>query len=147
MGRPSGWQLRVIKRFLAHGARKAGRQLARWIHVAEQHILNRRTRFDPRAPCLENRRHMLGSPLQLERPACQHHQDHRLARRDHGFQQFFLVSGEAEVYAARGFALHPVGGLAERQNRHVGFACRLHCLGDGLAVIRLKAGPHLLRVP
>ena len=84
---------------------------------------------------------MLGCPLQFQRPAREHNQDHRLARRDHGFQQLLLVSGKAEMYAARGFAFHPVGRLAEREDRHVGLARRLYRLGDCLVVIRERAHP------
>ena len=79
MRRPASGKLRIIKRFLANRTGQAYRQLACGIHVAKQYIGQGVTGLDAGAPRLKNGGHMGGGPLEFERPAGQHHQDHRLA--------------------------------------------------------------------
>ena len=91
--------------------------------------------LDAGAPGLKDGGDVRGGPLEFERAAGQHHQDHRLAGGDDGLEQLFLRAGKAQMRAAAGFAFHPVGRLAQGQDGDVGLLRGLHGFGDGLGVV------------
>ena len=93
---PAGGQLRIVERLLTDGSGKTGGQLAGGVHVAEEHVGHSVACLDARAPGLQDRGHVRGCPLQLQRPSGQHHQDHRLAGGYHCLKQLFLRAGKAQ---------------------------------------------------
>src|SRR4051812_4327829 len=132
----AGWHLRVVERLLSYGAGEAHGQLAGGIYVAEENVLDGGTGLDTRAPRLKDCRDVLVGPLQFEGTRRENDKHHRLSGCDDGFEKVLLLSGESEGGTAGGFALHPVGWLAEREDCDVGFARSGDRFGDGLLIVQ-----------
>jgi hypothetical protein len=134
-------QLGVVKRLLPHARWETRRKLARWVHVAKEHIGDGVARFDARAPGLEDRRHMARSPLQFKGRPARTTRITGLPVATMASRSFLLIPGKAEVHAAACLALKPVGRLAQRQNRNIGRLCSQHSFRNGLCIIREQEAP------
>ena len=114
--------VRVVGRHLPDGARPCHRDLAPGIDVAEQRARHCRPAARTGVPGLEDRGHLVVHAREVERATVEQHHHHRLARRQHGVEQFALLAGQREVGTRRLLGTH-VELLADRHHDEVG-SCR-----------------------
>src|SRR5579864_2950422 len=99
----------VVDRNLSHAPRPAYRQASAGRGPAEQHVRYGIARFYPRIPRLNNRRHVLGGPADVQRAPAFEYQHHRLAGSHHFLQQLLLLAGQIEEGARAGLAAQARG--------------------------------------
>ena len=71
----------VVERLLTDAARERDWQLAAGIDITKQHVGNRVAPLSAGEPGLQNRRRVLGNPVDRQRAAVHEYDNHRLAGR------------------------------------------------------------------
>ena len=88
--------VRVDHRHLADGSRPGEGELAAGRDIAEEQVRDGLAAAAAGVPDVEDRRHVLGGPAQVERPTVHDQQHDRRPRGDDGLQQFELAARELQ---------------------------------------------------
>ncbi len=132
----------VDHRHLPDGPRPGEGQLSAGRDVAEQQVRHGRAALRPGVPDVEDRRHVLHRPAQVERASVHHQQDHRRTGGDHRLQQVQLPAGQLERGAGGRLADHLLP-LAEHHDGQVAVAGQVDrpsLLGLVVEVLRVGRG-------
>ena len=138
----------VDHRQLPDGPRPRERQLAAGRDVAEQQVRDRSAALRAGVPDVEDGRHVLGRPAQVEGSPVHDEQDDGRAGGRNGLEQLELAAGELQRRARRGFADH-VLPFAGHDDGDVGLACEVDRAGElglvveALGVLGRVAGEHV----
>src|SRR5579871_190186 len=116
------WNLRkstrIEDRNLTHAARPTHRKFSSRICIAEEQVRNGIAALSPGIPRVEDSRHMLRSPRNIERAPVEKHQHDWLSGGHCRLEQLLLTSGKSKCGACSPLTTHGLG-LPQDQHSHL----------------------------